>query len=75
MQEFENFKMIWPRSAGTWGKPRNSPGCLDQDLVLLTLQHLKVHDDDLETEGTGELRPAVHTCSTAGVSHSPCVGA
>lgn len=60
-RSLDPFKLIWPRSVGTWGEPRNSPGRLDQDLVLLTLQHLKVHDDDLEAEGTGEWRPAVHT--------------
>lgn len=55
----KHFKLIWPRSAGTsccgccsgGGHQSNSPGRLDQDLVLLTLQHLEVHDDDLEAEG------------------------
>lgn len=36
----------WERRGG------DSPGGLDQSLVLLTLQDLQVHDDDLESEGS-----------------------
>lgn len=32
-----------------WEQWGNLPGCLDQRLVLLTLQDLHVHDDDLES--------------------------
>lgn len=34
---------------GQWKQWGNLPGCLDQRLVLLTLQDLHVHDDDLES--------------------------